>query len=97
MDQDELIRESILSTASIIKYRSNQIRKIERAIKRDIIKLYNERGLRNRILIRGDISDKLIHMEIMISKNIDDIYSIELIKGGSSVKPHTDTQESYIY
>jgi hypothetical protein len=61
------------------------------------MKLYNERGVRNRILIRGDIADKLIHMEIMISKNIDDIYSIELIKGSGIAKPIGNTQESYIY
>lgn len=66
--------------ADIIDYRVKRIKRIKNMLYRDISKLSREKSDRNRKLISVDIAEKIDILETLISKNIDDVMSVEWLE-----------------
>jgi|WetSurMetagenome_2_1015567.scaffolds.fasta_scaffold13354_5 hypothetical protein len=72
--------EYLKTVASIIEYRCNNILKVREMLEEDIKELHKSRNQRTRDVICGNIYNKIEYIEILLSKNIDDIMSVEIIE-----------------
>jgi len=71
--------EHLKMVASIIEFRCNNILKVREMLEADILELYKTRSQRTRDKICGDIYVKLEYIETLLSKNIDDVMSVEIM------------------
>src|SRR4030042_3380435 len=71
--------EHLRMVASIIEYRCDNVRRVRELLEADINDLYSSRSQRVRDKICGDIYTKIEYIEILLSKNIDDIMSLEIM------------------
>jgi len=72
--------EYLKTISSIIEYRCNNILKVREMLEEDIKELHKSRNQRTRDMICGNIYNKIEYIEILLSKNIDDIMSVEIIE-----------------
>lgn len=66
--------------ASIIEFRCNNIARVKKLLELDIADLYSAKSQKTRDRICGDIYNKLDYVETLLSKNIDDIMSVEIME-----------------
>ena len=71
--------EHLKMVASIIEFRCNNIKKVKELLELDIANLYSSRSQKIRDKICLDIYTKLEYIEILLSKNVDDIMSLEIM------------------
>lgn len=71
--------DQLKMVASIIEYRCDNIRKVKDLLEIDITELYAAKSQRTRDAICADIYNKLEYIETLLSKNIDDIMSMEIM------------------
>jgi len=79
--------EYLKTIASIIEYRCNNILKVREMLEQDIKDLHTSKSQRTRDAICGDIYNKIEYIETLLSKNIDDIMSVEIIEMDRIFKP----------
>lgn len=72
--------EYLKTIASIIEFRCENILKVRNMLAKDIEELHTTRSQRSRDRVCGDIYNKIEYIETLLSKNIDDIMSVEIIE-----------------
>jgi hypothetical protein len=77
--------DNLKSLASIIEYRCENMMKTKKLLEKDIDTLFHTKSKRTRDKICLDIAIKMEYIEILLSKNIDDVMSIEIIELDKSV------------
>jgi hypothetical protein len=76
----EDINETIKDVASIIEYRCNNLLKTKSLLEQDMKELHNAQSVRTREKICENIYIKIEYLEILLSKCIDDIITLEIIE-----------------
>jgi len=78
MDRSDI--EYLRKIASIIEFRCNNISHVKDMLESDIKELHASKSERSRDLICTNIYNKIEYIETLLSKNIDDIMSVEIIE-----------------
>lgn len=94
-----MINEDLIKlSGSIIEYRTKNLKRVMVLLNNDMKKLYSTKNKHSRNMICDDIYTKLEFMEILLSKNIDDVVSLELMAQDDIVhKTDHDSTQPMIY
>jgi len=72
--------EYLKTIAAIIEFRCENILKVRNMLEKDIAELHITKSQRSRDMVCSDIYNKIEYIETLLSKNIDDIMSVEIIE-----------------
>jgi DNA helicase IV len=92
--------DHIKLVASIIEYRTRKIKDTQSLLKRDINKLQKTKYKLNSYTVSLEIARKMEYIETLLSKNLDDAMTLELMRMNGLEKSRTMLKndcDAYIY